>query len=189
MGNFSFYLRGRRTDEIIFLKPKNEEPNELIASWQVSYDVKPGATDTLKAGPGDVLNITLGPKPFLSPDIYEFTMPDIPASVDEDNSLPKEFALSQNYPNPFNPTTHFKFSIPKTSFVSLKIFDILGKEIATLVDEIKPAGIYILEFNAGNLPGGKAGLASGVYFCRMQTYPVNGGAANFLDTKKIILIK
>jgi hypothetical protein len=73
--------------------------------------------------------------------------------------------------------------------VSLKIFDILGKEIATLVDEIKPAGIYILEFNAGNLPGGKAGLASGVYFCKMQTYPVNGDVVNFSDTKKIILIK
>jgi 5-hydroxyisourate hydrolase-like protein (transthyretin family) len=58
LGNFIFRLRGRRTDEIIFLKQRSEEPNELIASWQVSYDVKPGATDTLRASPGDVLNIT-----------------------------------------------------------------------------------------------------------------------------------
>jgi hypothetical protein len=181
LGNFSFRIRGRRTDEIIFLKQTSE--NEFIESWQVSYDVKSGTADTLKPGPGDELIITLGTKPFLSPDIYEFTMPDIPNSVEDENKLlPKEFALSQNYPNPFNPTTHFEVSIPKTSLVSLKVFDILGKEITTLVNEIKPAGIYQLEFNAGS-------LASGVYLCRMQTYSPNGGEVNFSDTKKIILIK
>jgi hypothetical protein len=182
MGYFSFHLQKRRTDEIILLKQTNE--NDSVGSWQASYNVPfwP-TTDTLRPGPGDVLTIILGPKPFLSPDIYEFTMPDIPASVDdENNSLPKEFTLSQNYPNPFNPVTHFKFSIPNHSFVSIKIFDILGSEAATLVDEEKPAGNYELVFNASH-------LASGVYFCKMQTYAVKGGAVNFSDTKKIILIK
>ncbi|HVO75163.1 MAG TPA: T9SS type A sorting domain-containing protein [Ignavibacteriaceae bacterium] len=193
LGNFDFNLKNRRTDEIIFLQEKSEGLNAHSPSWQVSYNVLPGATDTLRPGPGDVLTITLGPKPFLSPDIYEFTMPDIPVSVNnENNSLPKDFTLSQNYPNPFNPTTYFKFSIPKTSFVSIKIFDILGSEVATLVNEEKPAGNYTVEFSAkgGSASGGNAGnLASGIYFCRMQTYTAKGGAVNFSDTKKIILIK
>lgn len=88
---------------------------------------------------------------------------------------PNKFALEQNYPNPFNPSTTITFSIPQKSEVSVKIFDILGKEITTLVNETKDAGKYDVNFNASN-------LASGVYF-----YSIKAG--NFNETKKMTLIK
>ena len=95
--------------------------------------------------------------------------------VEAANVMPTEFALSQNYPNPFNPVTTIKFQLPVNSKVSLKVYDILGSEVATLVDEVKEAGYYELSFNAN-------GLASGTYFFRIN-------ADNFVQTKKMILIK
>lgn len=91
------------------------------------------------------------------------------------NEIPKEFGLSQNYPNPFNPSTTIEFQIPKNSHVTLKVFDPLGKELLTLLQEEKNAGSYKTQWDANNLP-------SGVYFYRLQ-------AGNFVDTKKLILMK
>lgn len=88
---------------------------------------------------------------------------------------PADFSLSQNYPNPFNPTTHIRFEVPKESFVKLAVFDLLGREIKILVQEVKSAGVYEAEFNASGLP-------SGTYLYRFQ----NEG---FVQTKKMILIK
>jgi hypothetical protein len=100
-------------------------------------------------------------------------------SVDvEENStnLPTKFSLSQNFPNPFNPTTIILFDLPKKSQVSLKIYDLLGREIATLVNnEEMPAGSYLKEFNASH-------LTSGVYFYRLQ-------ADQYTETKKLVLMK
>ena len=87
--------------------------------------------------------------------------------------------LYQNYPNPFNPTTTIKYSIPKLSFVTIKIYDVLGSEAATLVNEEKPAGTYELNWNASSTAGG---LPSGVYFYRLS-------AGNYVETKKMILLK
>jgi hypothetical protein len=84
-------------------------------------------------------------------------------------------SLSQNYPNPFNPVTKINFAIPKTGFVTLKIYDILGREMRTLVNESVKAGNYSVEFNATT-------LSSGVYFYRLIS-------DNFTDTKKMMLIK
>jgi hypothetical protein len=96
--------------------------------------------------------------------------------VEEDLiEIPREFLLSQNYPNPFNPSTKIKYSIPQTSNVVIKVYDILGNEIETLVNEEKLAGNYSVEFNAANLP-------SGVYFYRLI-------AGNFTSTKKMLLLK
>jgi hypothetical protein len=89
--------------------------------------------------------------------------------------IPEQYSLKQNYPNPFNPVTTLQYSVPQSSNVRLKIFDILGKDIIILVDEEKPAGTYEITWSAGNLP-------SGVYFCIFQ-------AGNFVETKKMILIK
>jgi hypothetical protein len=89
--------------------------------------------------------------------------------------LPSNFSLDQNYPNPLNPTTNIGFQIAQFGFVSLKLFDILGNEVATLVNEEKPAGNYKVEFSA-------AGLPSGIYFYRLQSGP-------FVQTKKMILMK
>jgi len=93
----------------------------------------------------------------------------------EDESLEVKFDLSQNYPNPFNPTTVINYSIPSKSKVTLKVYDVLGKEIAKLVDEEKSAGTHNLEFDASN-------LSSGVYF-----YRINAG--NFQEVRKMMLIK
>jgi hypothetical protein len=83
--------------------------------------------------------------------------------------------LMQNYPNPFNPSTIIEYSIPKRSFVTLKVFDILGREIISLVNEEKPSGKYRFEFNAHN-------LSSGLYFYQLR-------ADDFADTKKLILLR
>jgi len=90
-------------------------------------------------------------------------------------SLPTKFSLSQNYPNPFNPSTKIKYSIPHSSKVVIKLFDILGNEIETLVNEEKPAGEYRFQLNA-------ASLSSGVYFYRIQ-------AGSFVETRKMVLMK
>ena len=91
------------------------------------------------------------------------------------NLLPERFYLFQNYPNPFNPTTSIKYAIGSKQFVQLKIYDILGNEVSTLINEIKPAGNYEVKFNA-------LGLSSGVYFYKLQT-------GSFIETKKMILMK
>lgn len=96
-------------------------------------------------------------------------------SFDENESIPDGFTLSQNYPNPFNPSTRIKYQIEKESFVSLKIYDVLGNEIFTLVNEEKPAGIYEVNFNADDLP-------SGTYLARLST-------GNLSKSIKMSLIK
>ncbi len=88
---------------------------------------------------------------------------------------PEAFELGQNYPNPFNPTTTIKFALPHRTDVSLKVFDLLGREVATLVSGVKNAGSYEVEFNAKN-------LASGMYIYQLK-------AGNFVSTKKMMLMK
>ena len=100
---------------------------------------------------------------------------DVPVKVEKQNQPPDQFVLYQNYPNPFNPTTTLSYVIGHQSFVTLKVFDILGNEIATLVNEEKPASEYEVAFNA-------AGLASGIYFYKLETL-------NFIMTRKMLLVK
>jgi hypothetical protein len=92
-----------------------------------------------------------------------------------ESAVPASFSLTQNYPNPFNPTTNLTCTIGKGGFVSVKVYDLLGREVATLVNEIKQAGSYSVTWNA-------AGVGSGMYFCRMQS-------GSFAETKKIVLAK
>lgn len=91
------------------------------------------------------------------------------------NYTVNSFSLSQNYPNPFNPKTTITFSLPQSSYITLKIFDILGREVTILVNEEKPAGTYVVDFNG-------TGLTSGVYFYKLQT-------ENYSSTKKLILLR
>ena len=95
--------------------------------------------------------------------------------VEDGLNSPQVFNLEQNYPNPFNPSTTIKYSIPKTSNVKLTLFNLLGEEVTTLVNEEKNAGNYTVEFNASSLP-------SGVYFYQLK-------ARDFIQTRKMILIK
>lgn len=92
-----------------------------------------------------------------------------------DLSLPEEYSLSQNYPNPFNPTTNIYYQIPNAGIVTLNIYNVLGDEIAVLVNEEKPAGNYEVIFNASQ-------LSSGIYFYKIQ-------AGSFIVTKKMQLLK
>ncbi len=96
-------------------------------------------------------------------------------SVRETGNLPVQFSLSQNYPNPFNPSTTIRFALPKSAYVTLKIFNLLGQEIGTLVSGKFSAGDYYVQWNA-------LGLPSGVYLYRIQ-------ADEFVETKKVILLK
>ncbi|MDP2207769.1 MAG: T9SS type A sorting domain-containing protein [Bacteroidota bacterium] len=96
------------------------------------------------------------------------------------STIPEEYCLYQNYPNPFNPTTTIKYTIPATSFVALKIYDLLGREIETLVEDIKQPGYYEVIFNTTNISSKT--VSSGVYFYRLQV-------GNFIQTKKLILLR
>jgi hypothetical protein len=93
----------------------------------------------------------------------------------ESEVLPEEYSLSQNYPNPFNPGTIISYQIPESGFVSLVVFDVLGNEVAMLVNENKQPGSYEVTFDAVNLP-------SGVYFYTLKSN-------KFVNTKKMLLIK
>lgn len=104
------------------------------------------------------------------------------AKVTEQNSIPNSYQLSQNYPNPFNPVTKIDYQLASGGTVSLKVFDLLGREIAVLVNEVKTAGSYSAQWNAMNIP-------SGMYFYRLQVTKNTNGAENFVQTKKMMLVK
>ncbi len=109
--------------------------------------------------------------------LWKRSLSDMVTAVEDKNSTkqPSNFALHQNYPNPFNPTTTLSFAISYSSLVTLKVFDVLGKEIAVLVNENKPAGNYGVNFDASE-------LSSGIYFYKLQ-------AGNFSSTKKMVLTR
>lgn len=109
-------------------------------------------------------------------ELLEYNPASDPTDVSEGFSqIPAKMELFQNYPNPFNPTTNFEFRIANSGFVSLRIFDLLGREVAALVNEEKPAGDYKIQFNGRN-------LTSGVYFYQLKS-------GNFISTKQFVLMK
>ncbi|RJP60167.1 MAG: T9SS C-terminal target domain-containing protein [Ignavibacteriales bacterium] len=108
-------------------------------------------------------------------DEYDRNFSTIVSVDNEHKEVVNEFSLSQNYPNPFNPTSKIKYQIAKLGKVELKVYDILGREITTLVNDIKAPGIYEVTFNASQ-------LASGVYFYRLIS-------SDFVQTKKMMVIK
>jgi photosystem II stability/assembly factor-like uncharacterized protein len=114
--------------------------------------------------------------------MYKLDLNQLPVSVDDDFVSLKGFELYQNYPNPFNPSTSIQYAVSSRQFVSLKVYDILGREVATLVNEEKPAGSYEIEFDASS-------LTSGIYFYKIQATPVGGQAGNYSETKKMILLR
>ena len=104
----------------------------------------------------------------------EFTLP-ITTSVQGAGEYPLDIALSQNYPNPFNPTMTINYNISKFSQVTLKVFDVLGREVANLVNEAKHPGIYSVQWHAQGMP-------SGVYFYRLI-------AGDVSQTRRLLLLK
>jgi len=126
--------------------------------------------DTVITGISDSFNYTF---PAHSVTAMEFVRN--VTGISEHEALPEKFVLYQNYPNPFNPTTTIRFSLPQRSYGTLKVFDVLGREVATLVNGELNAGEHSVVFNAKNLP-------SSVYFYRLQ-------AGNFVEQKKMVVVK
>lgn len=148
----------------------NSTVNSTAAANRVVH-----AHNDLSSGDGCV-DITTGSVQTTLPNMcITAQLPPFVGAQNISTGVPKEFTLAQNYPNPFNPTTSIKYSIPKSSLVKLVIYDLLGREVKTLVNETKTVGNYEVTFDASN-------LASGAYFYRIT-------AGDFTDVKKMVLIK
>lgn len=107
--------------------------------------------------------------------VYNFSINSTLTSLEDDLNAPKEFSLGQNFPNPFNPSTSIQYNVKEASQVTLKVYDMIGNEVAILVNEVKPAGSYTVSFDASQ-------LSSGVYLYKMT-------AGNFVQTRKLVLMK
>ncbi len=143
------------------------------------------ASRDVAVGPDGVIYTTVQAAGSSEIGLMAFRYEKVTAVDDEENQVITGFQLSQNYPNPFNPSTTIRFSMPEESFVTLKVFNTLGEEIRTLINEDIIAGNYEVEFSAkgGSASGGDAwNLPSGIYFYRIQ-------AGDFMQTKKMILLK
>jgi hypothetical protein len=104
-----------------------------------------------------------------------FSITPMSGIISNNGNVPAKYNLSQNYPNPFNPVTQIKYDLPKEGFVTLKVFDVLGREVSKLINEVKTPGSYIVDFDGTS-------LSSGVYFYKLE---ING----FNDVKRMVLIK
>jgi hypothetical protein len=130
--------------------------------------------DSLPHGPAIFSSPIIGWSAGLNDSVYKWDS-GLLTSVKEINFIAESYNLEQNYPNPFNPSTTINFSVPSSEFVTLKVFDVIGNELATLVNEEKSTGSYEVKFDA-------KGLSSGIYFYKLT-------AGNFIETKKMILIR
>jgi endo-1,4-beta-xylanase len=139
------------TDTLLQLSPLNEGTEYF---WRVSASDDKGTSQYSTAA--------------------SFTTEEV-TDVTKSGGIPTNFALAQNYPNPFNPTTQIKYSVAERGYVSLKVYNLLGQEVATLFDGVQQPGSYVVTFDG-------AGLASGVYLCQMK---VN----NFVETRKLVVLK
>ncbi len=162
-----------------------EASNFIYADWPIPIDLSYTDSNLLTAGLG---NFPLGdldwfPSTYVTWKAQESTelaaianvLANGPTAVENIPSLPNKFELQQNYPNPFNPSTEISYTIPKSSFVSLKVYNALGQEVATLVNGFKTANSYKVQFNAN-------GLASGIYIYQLK-------AGDNVVAKKMILMK
>ena len=108
-------------------------------------------------------------------------------------SIPEQYILYQNFPNPFNPSTKIKFNIPRLSFVTIKVYDILGNEVVTLISDEFIEGKYEVDLNsyysASKSFQSFGNLASGIYFYQLQATPEDSQSGTFIQTRKMILIK
>jgi len=177
-GGFSIYDGFTDSEKWLTLSSGISKPQ--AGAGDVSYVVSGGPYSML---PGETISVAFSVaagfnindlRTAIANSINKYSQ--IPTSIiDEPIVLPDEFSLFQNYPNPFNPTTKINYSIPRAGFVTLKVYDILGNEMKTLINEEKTIGNYEVEFTASNLP-------SGVYFYRLTT-------GEFVETKKMIVIR
>lgn len=189
------YVAKRLQDQTIQTVLGSYNCKKFLLQWKILYYLIPppfpgielfSTNDSIWIAPDnwivqDILSANdvdlslLGIDPFTIPGLETKLTDEIAVSVENEEPIPNTFSLQQNYPNPFNPSTNIGFRIADRGFVSLKVFDILGNEVATLVNEEKPEGSYEVTFDAAELP-------SGIYFYKLQS----GG---FIETKKMLLLK
>ena len=156
-------------DELYFYD--SDSTGKLLLTWHLFFSEH---GTVLLPNNGDVFKIAVL-KPLTKKDVYEFTA--IPLSVRQINEYPNGFSLMQNYPNPFNPSTHIEYQIPINGLVTLTVYDVLGRSVATLVNQQQQSGLYKVDFANDGLP-----TSSGVYFYQLR---ING----LVITKKMILLK
>ena len=143
-------------------------------SFTIPYTPAPVELDTMVLHPFPVSDETITPSiTHPSPTIRSICV--LTGIQHNQNEVPDEFKLKQNYPNPFNPSTNIEFSIPQSGFVSLKVYDIAGKEVGNLINEVKTKGNYLVSFSAKELP-------SGIYFYRLSHNGIS-------EVKKMTLVK
>jgi hypothetical protein len=154
-------------------------PAQNTVPWYANgmgYEVSSSSTTIVKSLVGQRFVGTLqGTNTIIESGFLADTLFRMVTSVAERGGVPKEYALLQNYPNPFNPSTTITYELPKSSVVRLSVFDMLGREVAVLVDRTKETGYHEVQFEG-------RGLSSGVYFYRLQ-------AGDFVATKRLLLLK
>jgi hypothetical protein len=160
-----------RLDDLILLE--EDSTGQPMVTWELFFS---GPENVTPPSPGDVFLLKIL-KPFTNMDVYEFVALQSGIVSVASSGLPDEFRLEQNYPNPFNAATTIRYTIPvgTYNYTSLRVFDVLGREVATLIDGPHTPGSYSVQFDATN-------LASGIYFYRMT-------AGNFISTRKMLLLK
>ena len=175
-GSINFYENTGTSTE-----PSWQLNNDLLEGIEVKQNAHPGFADLDYDGRLDMIigeydgNFTFYKNNFA------------PTSVEDESKIVEGYNLLQNYPNPFNPSTVIGYRLPLSGNVTIKVYDVLGKEIKTLVNEFKAAGSYQTEFNAESAAGG---LASGIYFYKLEVNdPSVGSGQVFVITKKMILQK
>lgn len=177
-GNFSAYLSlGYDQSEV---QPGIRE--DTLRLWRTTNN---GQTWIFVGGTVDTLNNVITAYPVTAFSKWSFGTPNLPpTSVHQNiNTIPKKVYLSQNYPNPFNPSTKIQVDLPIRGFVTLKVFNILGQEIATLMQEERQAGTYEIEWSPEGLP-------SGVYLYRLQVYGLSTGKeGGYFQTRKMVLLR
>jgi hypothetical protein len=150
--------------------PIDTDHDGMPDDWELAHQLDPNKPDDRNL---------IGPNGYTMVETYlnqlVYGNPSTETEVAKQESRPTQFALEQNYPNPFNPTTAISYQLSALSWVELKIFDVLGREVATLVNDVRPAGVYTQRWDGSACP-------SGVYLYQLK-------AGQFEQTKKMILIK
>jgi plastocyanin len=175
-------------DTVTFVLASIHSAREVsLATWNADGSTSNGGFDTPFGG-GTIVLSQVGAHYYVCANHYFMGMKGtinvvVATGVKEQHSgIPAEFALGQNFPNPFNPATTISFNLPVTSRVSVKVLDVEGELVATLLDQVQAAGYRSVSWNGSN-------NASGIYFCRMEAKPVSGPGESFTKIRKMLLLK
>ena len=157
------------------------EPDGSLRTWSLSFT---WIDSVVNVAPqiGDILTLYTG-RPYVSGDEIYFNTTGRPVGVEREMMrIPLSYSLKQNYPNPFNPTTTMEYSLFHSGDVSLIVYNLLGEEVARIVDEVQQAGNYKISWDASN-------ISSGIYFYKLQVRQPGGRASDFTQTRKMVLLK